>query len=42
VAQLTLTHLWPGTSRDAARTAAAAGYDGPVSVAVPGLSLELG
>ncbi len=42
VAQLTLTHLWPGTSRDAARTAAAAGYDGPVSVAIPGLSLELG
>jgi ribonuclease BN (tRNA processing enzyme) len=41
VAQLTLTHLWPGASRDAARTAAAAGYDGPVSVAAPGLSLEL-
>jgi ribonuclease BN (tRNA processing enzyme) len=41
-AQLILTHLWPGASRDAARTAAAAGYDGPISVAAPGLSLELG
>lgn len=41
-AQLALTHLWPGTSRDAALTAAAAGYDGPVSVAAPGLSLVLG
>jgi ribonuclease BN (tRNA processing enzyme) len=42
VAHLALTHLWPGTSHDAARTAAAAGYDGPVSVAAPGLSFELG
>jgi ribonuclease BN (tRNA processing enzyme) len=40
-AHLALTHLWPGSSRDAARTAAAAEYDGPVSVATPGLSLEL-
>jgi len=40
-AQLALTHLRPGTSRDAARTAASAEYDGPVSVAAPGLSLEL-
>ena len=41
VAHLALTHLWPGTSHDAARTAAAAAYRGPVSVAVPGLSLDL-
>jgi ribonuclease BN (tRNA processing enzyme) len=42
VAHLALTHLWPGTSRDAARTAAAAGYHGQISVAAPGLSLDLG
>jgi ribonuclease BN (tRNA processing enzyme) len=42
VAHLALTHLWPGTSHDAAHTEAAAGYDGPVSIAAPGLSLELG
>ena len=41
-AHLVLTHLWPGTSRDAARTAAAAGYHGPISVAAPGLTLDLG
>jgi ribonuclease BN (tRNA processing enzyme) len=41
VARLVLTHLWPGTSRDAARTAAAAEYHGPVSIAAPGLSLDL-
>lgn len=40
-AHLVLTHLWPGTSRHAARTAAAAGYDGQISVAAPGLSLDL-
>jgi ribonuclease BN (tRNA processing enzyme) len=42
VAHLALTHLWPGTSHDAARTAAAARYDGPISVATPGLTLDIG
>jgi ribonuclease BN (tRNA processing enzyme) len=42
VAHLALTHLWPGTSHHTARTEAAAGYDGQISVAAPGLSLELG
>ncbi len=42
VGHLALTHLWPGTSRDAARTAAEAAYHGPVSIAVPGLTLDLG
>jgi len=41
VAHLTLTHLWPGTSRDAARTAAEAAYPGPVSIAAPGLTFDL-
>jgi hypothetical protein len=41
VAHLALTHLWPGTSRDAARTAAEAAYSGPVSIAAPGLTLDL-
>jgi hypothetical protein len=41
-AQLVLTHLWPGSSRDAALTAAAAEYHGLVSVAAAGLSLDLG
>lgn len=41
VAHLALTHLWPGTSRDAARTAAEAAYPGPVSIAAPGLTLDL-
>jgi ribonuclease BN (tRNA processing enzyme) len=40
-AHLALTHLWPGTSRDAARTAAEAAYPGPVSIAAPGLTLDL-
>jgi ribonuclease BN (tRNA processing enzyme) len=40
-ARLVLTHLWPGTSHDAARTAAEAAYSGPVSIAVPGLTLDL-
>ena len=42
VAHLALTHLWPGASRDAARTAAEAAYPGPVSIAAPGLTLDLG
>lgn len=41
-AHLALTHLWPGTSHQAARTAAAAQYHGQISVAAPGLSLDLG
>jgi ribonuclease BN (tRNA processing enzyme) len=39
--QLALTHLWPGTDHHAARAAAAAGYDGQISVATAGLSLDL-
>ncbi|HTR91993.1 MAG TPA: MBL fold metallo-hydrolase [Trebonia sp.] len=35
--RLLLTHLLPGTDPDAAIGAAAAGYDGDISVAVPGL-----
>jgi ribonuclease BN (tRNA processing enzyme) len=41
-AHLALTHLWPGTSHHAARAATVAGYQGEISVAAPGLSLELG
>ena len=40
-AHLALTHLWPGTSHQAARAAAAAQYHGQISVAAPGLSLDL-
>jgi ribonuclease BN (tRNA processing enzyme) len=36
--RLLLTHLLPGTDPDAAIAAARAGYDGDVSLAVPGLS----
>ncbi|PZS18336.1 MAG: MBL fold metallo-hydrolase [Pseudonocardiales bacterium] len=39
--QLVLTHLWPGTDPDAAARAARQTFDGPVSVAVPGLQIEL-
>ena len=38
---LMLTHLWPGTSHRAAVTAAAAGYDGQISVATAGEVVEL-
>jgi ribonuclease BN (tRNA processing enzyme) len=41
-AHLALTHLWPGTDHAAARAAAAAEYDGQISVASAGLSLDLG
>ena len=34
---LMLTHLMPGTDADAAMSAAAAGYDGGITVATPGL-----
>jgi ribonuclease BN (tRNA processing enzyme) len=35
--QLVLTHLMPGTDPDAAISAAVAGYDGDITVAMPGL-----
>jgi ribonuclease BN (tRNA processing enzyme) len=41
VARLLLTHLWPGTDHGAARAAAAAGYDGEISVATAGLAAEV-
>lgn len=40
-AQLMLTHLWPGTDPAAAREIAAAGFTGPVTVAVPGLTVPV-
>ncbi len=39
--RLLLTHLWPGTDQDAARTAAADHYAGDVAVATPGLAVDL-
>jgi ribonuclease BN (tRNA processing enzyme) len=39
--RLVLTHLWPGTDPGAAIRAAAAGYDGYIAVAVPGLTETL-
>jgi ribonuclease BN (tRNA processing enzyme) len=39
---LLLTHLWPGTDPAAALAAAGESYPGPVSVAQPGLTLDLG
>ena len=39
--RLVLTHLSPGTSPQAARAAAAAGYDGDISVATAGLVVDL-
>jgi ribonuclease BN (tRNA processing enzyme) len=39
--QLILTHLWPGTDHEVALSAAMARYDGPTSIAAPGLTLEL-
>ncbi|MFJ8581440.1 MBL fold metallo-hydrolase [Micromonospora sp. NPDC093277] len=41
VGHLILTHLWPGTDPAAARAAACDGYPGDISVAAPGLTLEL-
>jgi ribonuclease BN (tRNA processing enzyme) len=37
VARLLLTHLWPGTDRSAAQSAAIDSFDGPVEVATTGL-----
>ena len=42
VGQLILTHLMPGTDPEAARAAAADGYDGPIEVANADLVRELG
>jgi ribonuclease BN (tRNA processing enzyme) len=39
---LLLTHLWPGSDPAAALAAASESYAGPVSVARPGLTLDLG
>jgi ribonuclease BN (tRNA processing enzyme) len=39
--RLVLTHLWPGTDPDEAIWAAAAGYDGEIVVAAPGLSVTM-
>ena len=41
VKHLMLTHLFPGTDRQAARAAAAHGYDGPIDVAVSRLVHQL-
>lgn len=41
VGHLVLTHLWPGTDADDARRSAAAAYDGPITVARPGLVLDV-
>lgn len=40
-ARLMLTHLLPGTDPDTSRAAAARSFDGPISVARPGLVVEL-
>ena len=42
VARLVLTHLWPGGDPGAARATAAAGFDGEISTAHPGLTVTLG
>ena len=39
---LALTHLWPGSDQRLSRAAATAQYDGPVSVAIAGLTIDLG
>ncbi|MQA77102.1 MAG: MBL fold metallo-hydrolase [Streptosporangiales bacterium] len=41
VGHLVLTHLWPGTDPADARRAAATAYDGPITVARPGLVLDV-
>jgi ribonuclease BN (tRNA processing enzyme) len=38
---LWLTHLWPGSDPETHRTAAATAYDGPITVAVPGLERDV-
>ena len=39
---LALTHLWPGSDHQQSRAAAASQYDGPVSIASSGLTIDLG
>lgn len=41
VGHLVLTHLWPDMNPDAVAVAARRSYDGPVSVAVPGLTIDV-
>jgi ribonuclease BN (tRNA processing enzyme) len=41
VRRLMLTHLWPGTDPQAARSAAGIGYGGPIDVAAPDLTVDL-
>ncbi len=41
VRRLLLTHLWPGTSPSATRTAAAGEYDGAIGIAASGLVADL-
>jgi ribonuclease BN (tRNA processing enzyme) len=41
VGRLCLTHLWPGSDRDAAAALARESYAGPVSVATAGMAIEL-
>jgi ribonuclease BN (tRNA processing enzyme) len=41
VDRLMLTHLMPGTDREASRAAAARSYAGPIDVAVAGLAVDL-
>ena len=38
---LVLTHLWPGAHPDVALAAARRSFDGPESVAVPGLAIDV-
>ena len=39
--QLILTHLWPGTSHAAARSAAQSAFPGEIAVAAGGLAIDL-
>ncbi|TDD46717.1 MBL fold metallo-hydrolase [Nonomuraea terrae] len=41
-ARLLLTHLWPDTPAEPALAAAAASYEGELSVAAPGVTVDLG
>lgn len=41
VTRLMLTHLWPGTDPATAADAARQTFDGPISVALPGLQIDL-
>lgn len=42
VGRLVLTHLWPGTDHARAKEEAARSYPGPIDVAVPSLTIDLG